>query len=386
MPHRPHSLMVIVLRMSWVLLFGAMLSLTAAVTAQAHELRPSIVDLTFAPSGTVMAEVSLNLEAFMVGITGEHADTRDAPEAAAYDALRAMDAVELERAFRAEAPALLSRLTLDADLRRLPFTLRDIEFGVAAADLPRISTLTLSTQLPEASEQAIWHDGGALGDTVLRARAEGAAEPFYSRFIQAGAEADRITLDGTGIQSGWSSFTGYIPVGFDHILPKGLDHILFVVGLFLLSPQIRPLLAQVTMFTLAHSVTLAFGLFDVIPIAPAIVEPLIAASIVFIAVENLFTTRLSRWRPFVVFGFGLLHGLGFAGVLAEFGLPEGQYLPALIGFNLGVELGQLTVLALCFLSVGLWFSHRVWYRGAITMPASLSVAAIGAFWVVERIL
>ena len=103
------------------------------------------------------------------------------------------------------------------------------------------------------------------------------------------------------------------------------------------------------------------------------------------AVENLFTDRLQRWRPAVVFAFGLLHGLGFAGVLSEVGLARAQFVTGLIGFNLGVELGQLAVIAACFLGVGLWFRHRHWYRRAIAMPASAAVALVAAFWFVERI-
>jgi hypothetical protein len=213
----------------------------------------------------------------------------------------------------------------------------------------------------------------------------GDAAPFFSAFQQAGATTRPIPLDAAIAGGGWSGLADYIVIGFEHIVPKGLDHILFVVGLFLLSPSLRPLMWQVTGFTLAHSVTLALGIYGVVRISPAIVEPLIAASIVFVAVENLFTNRLQRWRPFVVFGFGLLHGLGFAGVLAEVGLPPPQFLQALIGFNLGVELGQLTVIAACFLAVGLWFRHRRWYRGAITMPASALVALVAAFWFFERI-
>jgi hypothetical protein len=132
-------------------------------------------------------------------------------------------------------------------------------------------------------------------------------------------------------------------------------------------------------------VTLALGIYGVVRISPAIVEPLIAASIVFVAVENLFTDRLQRWRPAVVFGFGLLHGLGFAGVLKEIGLPSSQFVTALIGFNLGVELGQLTVIAACFLGVGFWFRHRHWYRWAITMPASAVVAIVATVWFFQRI-
>ena len=120
-------------------------------------------------------------------------------------------------------------------------------------------------------------------------------------------------------------------------------------------------------------------------LSPAIVEPLIAASIVYVAVENLLTSRLHSWRVFVVFGFGLLHGMGFAGVLQEVGLPRSEFLAGLLAFNLGVELGQLTVIGLAFLAVGLWFRERPWYRARIVLPASALIAATGLYWTVERV-
>ena len=176
------------------------------------------------------------------------------------------------------------------------------------------------------------------------------------------------------------------PVGFVHIVPKGLDHILFVLGLFFLSVRLGPLLWQISAFTVAHSITLALAAFGYVSVPAAIVEPVIAASIVFVALENLFTQGLSRWRPFVVFGFGLLHGLGFASVLGEFGLPEGAFVPALIGFNLGVEGGQVFVVACAYLAVGLWFGSKSWYKPVIANGASLVIALVGTFWVVERTL
>ncbi len=180
-------------------------------------------------------------------------------------------------------------------------------------------------------------------------------------------------------------FTGanFLAIGIWHIVPEGLDHILFVLGLFLLSPTLKPLLWQVTAFTLAHSVTLALAMYDVVRLPTAIVEPLIAASIAFIAVENMFTSKLQPWRPAVVFGFGLLHGLGFAGVLMEQELPPAHFVPALIGFNVGVEVGQLLVIAAAMLAVG-WCRGRTWYRPAITIPASLAIACVGVYWAAER--
>ena len=176
----------------------------------------------------------------------------------------------------------------------------------------------------------------------------------------------------------------YIPIGFDHVVPDGLDHILFVVGLFLLSPKLSTLLWQVTAFTLAHSVTLIAGTLGAISVPASIVEPLIAASIVFIAVENIFFATLNPWRTAIVFAFGLLHGLGFASVLAEFGLPAGQYIPALIGFNLGVEFGQLSVIAFAFVLLALPFGRSPYYRSRISIPISSIIAIIGVWWVLER--
>jgi len=177
----------------------------------------------------------------------------------------------------------------------------------------------------------------------------------------------------------------YAALGFTHILPKGLDHILFVLGLFLLATRVSPLLWQVTAFTVAHSITFGLAMYGVLALPPTLVEPLIAASIVYVAVENIFTARLHAWRVFIVFGFGLLHGLGFAGVLNEIGLPRAEFLTGLISFNVGVELGQLTVIVLAFLAVGLGFRNRPWYRQRIVVPASAVIALVGLYWTVERV-
>ena len=186
-----------------------------------------------------------------------------------------------------------------------------------------------------------------------------------------------------GVPAELFTASNFLAIGIWHIVPQGLDHILFVLGLFLLSPTLKPLLWQVTAFTLAHSVTLALAMHNVVRLSPAIVEPLIAASIAFIAIENIFTSKLQPWRPAMVFAFGLLHGLGFAGVLLEQELPANHFVPALIGFNVGVEMGQLLVIAGAMLAVG-WFRHWNWYRATVTIPASLVIACVGIYWAVER--
>jgi hypothetical protein len=176
----------------------------------------------------------------------------------------------------------------------------------------------------------------------------------------------------------------YLWLGYTHILPKGLDHILFVLGIFLLSPHWKTMLLQVTAFTVAHSITLGLSIYGVVSLPSRIVEPLIALSIAYVAIENLWTRELRPWRLALVFMFGLLHGLGFAGVLRELGLPRDEFLTALLTFNLGVEGGQLTVIGGALLAT-LPFMKRGWYHQCVVIPASLLIAAVGLYWTVARL-
>lgn len=179
-------------------------------------------------------------------------------------------------------------------------------------------------------------------------------------------------------------FGQYVVLGFEHILPKGFDHVLFVLSLFLLAPALRPLLMQVSAFTVAHTISLALASLKIVEISPAIVEPLIAFSIFYTAVENVFINELRKWRVGLVFAFGLLHGLGFAGVLGELGLPQEAFAESLLGFNIGVEFGQLAVLVLATLALG-WFREKPWYRERVLIPGSVLIALTGLYWTIERI-
>ena len=179
--------------------------------------------------------------------------------------------------------------------------------------------------------------------------------------------------------------TMYVWLGISHIIPQGLDHILFVLGLFLLSPKLRPLIWQVTAFTIAHACTLTAATFGTISVDANIVEPLIAASIVYVAVENTIIERLTPWRTVIIFCFGLLHGLGFANALNMVGLPNQERLVALLAFNAGIEFGQIAVIAIAAGCIG-WFKNYDWYRTRIVVPASIFIALIGLAWFVERTL
>tara|TARA_R110000787_G_scaffold18110_1_gene55877 strand:- start:721 stop:1743 length:1023 start_codon:yes stop_codon:yes gene_type:complete len=333
--------------------------------------------------GQLALDLRLNVEAFLARIDLDVVDdTNNSENADDYDALRALSADDIA----GRTPDLLRRwnavplVVVDGQPVILRAATLDIPQDVDI-ELPRISIWRLQGEVPDTAGQVsvTWPEGA--GAMVLRQ--QGVEEPFTG-YLNGGETSPVINLGGGGEQTTWQAFFSYVPVGFDHILPKGLDHILFVLGLFFLSTHLRPLIWQVSAFTLAHTVTLALGAAGWVSVPGSIVEPLIAASITYVAVENIFTSGLSRWRPVVIFGFGLLHGLGFASVLGEFGLPEGQFLPALIGFNIGVELGQLTVIAIVFVVVG-WAIKRAWYRRVIAIPASCVIAAVGAYWFVERV-
>ncbi len=177
----------------------------------------------------------------------------------------------------------------------------------------------------------------------------------------------------------------YLELGYTHILPLGLDHILFVVSLYLLSPKLKPVLYQATAFTVAHSVTLGLSMYHVIKPPANIVEPVIALSIMYVALENIFSPKLKKSRIGVVFLFGLVHGMGFASALGQLGLPEKSYLTSILMFNLGVELGQITVIVSAYLLFGKWFGNKSWYRKGIVIPLSIIIASIACFWTIQRL-
>jgi hypothetical protein len=177
----------------------------------------------------------------------------------------------------------------------------------------------------------------------------------------------------------------YIKLGFTHIIPQGFDHILFVAGLCLLSPKIKPMLWQATAFTLAHSITLALSMKNIFVVPGAVVEPIIALSIVFVAVENMLISQLKPWRIILVFLFGLIHGMGFASSLNEIGLPNGKFFTSILSFNLGVELGQMAVITAVFLLLIIPFKNKYWYRKRIVYGLSACIALVAAYWVVQRV-
>ena len=177
----------------------------------------------------------------------------------------------------------------------------------------------------------------------------------------------------------------YLKLGFQHIIPSGPDHILFVISLCLLSTKISTIIWQASAFTIAHTITLALSMKNIIVAPPDLVEPIIALSICFVAVENLLITELKAWRVVIVFLFGLIHGMGFASALNEIGLPRNKFYTSVFSFNVGVELGQITIIFLVFALLIYRFGKKEWYRKYIVYPLSVIIAVIAAWWTIQRV-
>jgi hydrogenase/urease accessory protein HupE len=381
MPTPPHRHAALLRRLLCILLLTGLI----APAALAHTLRPAIATLSFDGAGAFTLEIETNLEARLAGIGPEHADTRDAPTAREYDRLRALSPDVLRAELAAWLPDFLAgvRPMVDGQAIGLTFVSAEVP-DVGDPDLARKSLLRLAGELPRGARELRWAWPAAYGNCALRLRV-GDGPVIQSFWLKDGAASPPFALDAELVPRPRGEVAvDYLVLGFTHILPLGLDHILFVLGLFLLSLRLAPILWQVTAFTLAHTITLALSIYGIVSLPTSVVEPLIALSIAYVGLENILTSRLHAWRVVIVFAFGLLHGMGFAGVLTEIGLPENDFLVALLSFNVGVEFGQLAVIVLALLAVGTWRA-RPWYRQRIVIPASVLITLTGLYWTVERL-
>jgi len=280
--------------------------------------------------------------------------------------------------------AIVEHVALDAG--NLPVALQWVGLE-EPADTPDGTTgrvaVRLRAVLPDGACSVRFRTRLILGSYPLIVRR--AERDDLAEWLQGPTWSSAVSM-GPGATGGWSStaVTG-LWLGVTHIVPKGLDHILFVLGLFLGMPRLRPLVAQMTAFTLAHTLTLALATVGLFSLPARIVEPLIALSIVFVGIEVVWRTRVTRWRLPVVFTFGLLHGLGFAGALASHGLPAASMLTTLVTFNAGVELGQAAVLVAACAVVRLLALDSFGLRRFVVRPASLAIVVVGAVWTIERL-
>lgn len=340
----------------------------------AHELGAVQADITFKKDGSFQIDVQVDPEHLPLSMNPFAGLPRVVPEH------------DLQRRKTAFQKDFLEKLVLAFDGQACAFAQEPLP---AQANSDPAAAWRFGFRLkglvPQEARGFTWSHPAKLGQYLLRFRTEAGLEP-QAQWVEGGGASQPFTLSSTLVpQSKPGKIALYLKLGFTHILPEGTDHILFVLGLFFLSLRLKPVLLQVTTFTAAHSLTLGLSMFGAFSLSPKIVEPLIALSIVYVAVENILTDQFKPWRLAVVFSFGLLHGLGFAGALRDLRIPTTDFLTALISFNAGVELGQLSVILLAFAAVGLAFGQRPWYRGRVSVPASVLIGATGLFWMAQRV-
>lgn len=374
------------------------LALVPAAPVVAHDLEFLDALVVLKRDGTFVADLTVDVDALALGVPPEGDDALEVAQR-----LTAMSPAEYAASVERARDTLQRRVRFRFDGEPAPFEVAFPDEGSPRLErllAPSVLGLTarFTGNIPDDAETFVFFASRAFGPAYLtivdQRTADGVqyplepgqrSEPYPLR----GRAADRAG-DGSGggdraagMPSRLDVAGRYLKLGFTHILPKGLDHILFVLGLFLLSARLAPLLWQVSAFTVAHTATLALSIYGVVELPSRLVESLIALSIAYVAVENVVLKEMRPWRPALVFAFGLLHGLGFAGVLRELGLPRDRFVEALISFNVGVELGQIAVILLALAAVG-WARDRDWFRPRIAIPASLAIAAVGLFWTVER--
>ncbi len=370
------------------------LALLIAFPLQADVVKPALIEISAHKTGKVRLEIRTSIEALLTGINARYKNTQDAPNASAYDELRVLRAEPLQAKFVEFEADFLDAIQLHAhstgETFFIPLAIDKLEIPEPGyTKVPRISTLWLQGQLPENATALSLTYPARFSDYAVRVRqVDLEAEKWHWsswEWVKTERESQAFSLQEIYAEKTIFETIGeFAQLGFLHILPKGLDHILFILGLFLFSRRLRPLLWQVTMFTLAHTVTLGLATAGYIELPARIVEPLIALSIAYVGLENIFSSQLHRHRLILVFAFGLLHGLGFASVLSEFELPQDAFFTSLLSFNVGVELGQLAVITLAWLLLG-WFMKSIHYRQFVIIPGSLLIGITGMVWTVERL-
>jgi len=361
-------------------------------TLFADVVKPALIEISVNTNGTYSIEIRASIEALLTGINSQYKNTKEAPNADEYDRLRALPAADLQTQFKPFYQRFEQLIKLKLDDQPVKLSITKVDIPVPGyTKVPRNSVIYLQGEIDREVSILTWHYPAIFGDNAVRVRqVDDINEKWHWsewQWLRNDKQSEPFSLTEIFAKRPISSvIKEYVIAGFDHIIPKGLDHILFIVGIFLLSVKMKPLLWQVTMFTIAHSITLGLSMNGIIALPANIVEPLIALSIAYIGFENIYHKSLHKSRLMIVFAFGLLHGMGFASVLADFGMPDDAFMTALISFNIGVELGQLAIILLGFITVGLWFRNKDWYRKVIIVPGSALISFTGLYWTYDRLV
>ena len=359
-----------------------------SIGAISHEIRPSIADYKI-EENILYFDIRLNAELILSGIDASNiTDTNSSPLSATYDDLRSLTRENLKILLIESWDDIQSKINLNINDVPTKFELVNIYIEANRDfEISRDSIISLKHKLDEDDEFLTFKWNEKYGPIIIREINELKKEDdLYTEYLQAGLQTDKIFIKSENTQSIFKSIINYFILGIQHIIPKGLDHILFIVGLFFFSVTLRPLLIQVTMFTIAHSITLIFVSVSYINVNPLIVEPIIALSIAYVGIENIFKQYVKEYlRYIIIFFFGLLHGLGFALVLSDIGYQSSKLILNLISFNLGIEAAQIFIILFLYILLGIKFSNKKYYRYIFQVPVSLFIALVGIYWFFERI-
>ena len=372
-----------------IIFFFIFFFLFISLSLKSHEIKPSIADFSINESSLTF-EIRLNAELILSGIDASDIQNTDNSNLSyKYDDLRKLPDNDLKDNIMSNWNNISQNIyiKLDGDVQEL--NLLSIEIiNQRNYEVTRDTIINFHIPLDKKNTSFSFSMSKKFGSIILREQnLYKNVDQLYTNYLNSGDESDLINLNHTVALTKINSFIKYLFLGIQHIIPKGLDHILFIIGLFLFSNLIRPLLLQVSMFTIAHTITLVIASLSLINVNASIVEPLIALSIVYIGVENIFKKYSNtKIRYYVIFLFGLLHGLGFALVLKDVGLDYSNLLINLVSFNIGVEIAQIFILFLLYLTIGLFFSKKKYYKLIFQIPLSLFISLIAIYWFVERII
>lgn len=352
-----------------------LLILASAGTLVAHEMGTTRVTAVFHRAGTYRIEIPVDPQALDDRLTMLAERRRGSAPVSA-----------LRGRIEARAALYLEQIELRFDGKRVTPTFAYIPSPQSTDEAPA-AVIRLEGRIPEHARNVDFRYALPYAPYLLILQDEAAPGPASHVWVEGDSFSKPFSLEKRAVPMTRAEIILlYLRLGFLHIIPRGLDHILFVLGIFLLSTRWRPLLAQVTAFTIAHSVTLALTIYGIVGLPSRLVETAIALSIAYIGVENIATRTIKPWRVALVFAFGLLHGMGFAGVLTELGIPRQEFVTAVLAFNVGVECGQLAVIGLAFLLIASWARSKPWYRRRVVIPLSMVIAFTGLYWTLERSL
>ena len=381
--------------LKFCLLFTKLMPLSIAVlfqitSANAHELRPAIIDVGITEDAPDHLTIKLTFsgEAFLADVDlSAITNTDDSSNSERYDALRALPPSGLANQLSLSFMALTEKFIVKSAGR--PLSLELVEINVLEEedrDLARDTIFELKSNLPGKGKEITIHWQPMMGALLIRQMGTG-SNLGYSDYLSNGGTSKAFLLSEIQPVDITSTIKKYVYSGIIHIVPGGLDHILFVVGLLAYGLSARGLILQISLFTVAHTLTLAAASLGWINLSGSVVEPLIALSIVWIGIENVIrkSGRLAVSRSVIVFTFGLLHGLGFASVLSDFGLPQNSFIISLLSFNVGVEIGQLLIVVPIFFIFKALKLTKTQFRRVFQIPVSLIISAVGTFWFIERI-